>query len=105
VLAFAVGQRAQEIAVRRAIGARASSVAGRVVVDSLRLAGIGLIIGLAGALLGAPVLEGFLFAVPPADPTTLVAVGGVMLAVALLAAVIPAMRATSRDPAELLASE
>ncbi len=105
VLAFTVGQRAQEIAIRRAIGANASRVARGVLGDSLRLVVVGLAVGGVGAMLGAPVLEGFLFAVPPTDPVTFVSVGGAMVAVALLAAVIPAMRAASRDPAEVLASE
>jgi putative ABC transport system permease protein len=105
VLAFAVGQRAQEIAIRRAIGATAPSVAKRVVADALKLSSIGLVAGGVGAVWGSRVLENFLFEVPRRDPVTFGMVGGAMVAVAVLAAVIPAVRAARRDPAEILGAE
>ncbi|MGI9628716.1 MAG: ADOP family duplicated permease, partial [Longimicrobiales bacterium] len=76
VLTFAVGQRAKEIAIRRAIGASGSSVAARVVADGVKLAAVGLIVGSLAAVLGGRVLESFLFGVRTADPLTLVTVGG-----------------------------
>lgn len=105
VLSFSVGQRAQEIAIRRAIGATAPSVASAVVGDGLRLVAVGIAVGGGTAVFGAGVLRSFLFEVPTTDPATFITVGGTMLAVALLAAVIPALRATRRDPALLLSSE
>jgi putative ABC transport system permease protein len=105
VLAFAVGQRAQEIAIRRAIGATAPSVAKRVVADALKLSSIGLVAGGVGAVWGSRVLENFLFEVPRRDPVTFGMVGGAMVTVAVLAAVIPAVRAARRDPAEILGAE
>jgi putative ABC transport system permease protein len=105
VLAFAVGQRAHEIAIRRAIGAKASRVATRVVSDGLRLVVIGLVLGGVGAAFGARSLEGFLFDIAPTDVVTFVSGGLAMVAVSLLASVVPAVRATSRHPAEVLASE
>ena len=76
VLAFAVGQRAQEIAIRRAMGASVPSVARRVVGDGLRLAGVGLVVGGVGAMAGSRVLEGFLYEVPPTVPVTFFSVAG-----------------------------
>jgi ABC-type antimicrobial peptide transport system permease subunit len=105
VLAFAVGQRSQEIAIRRAIGASGGSVAGAVVVDGLKLAMIGLFLGGAGALAGSRVLERFLFGVETTDPVTFLAVAGAMITVAVVAALLPALRATRRDPADALKAD
>jgi hypothetical protein len=105
VLAFAVGQRAQEIAIRRAIGATGAKVARSVVGDGLRLAGVGLAVGVVAAAAGSRVLEGFLFGVQATDPLTFVSVGGAMVLVAVLATLVPALRATRRDPAEALGAE
>jgi predicted permease len=105
VLAFAVGQRSQEIAIRRAIGASGGSVARAVVVDGLKLAMIGLFLGGAGALAGSRVLERFLFGVETTDPVTFLTVSGGMITVAVVAALLPALRATRRDPADALKAE
>lgn len=102
VLAFAVGQRSQEIAIRRAIGATGSTVAASVLRDGLRLGVIGLGVGAVVAMGGSRVLEGFLFGVETTDPVTFAAVGGAMVAVAVVGAVVPAMRAMRRDPADAL---
>jgi len=105
VLAFSVGRRSREIAVRRAVGASASDVAREVVVGGLRLAAVGLAVGVLLSLAGGRVLRGLLFGVAPTDPWTLASVVGVMAAVALAAAAVPAWRAMRRDPAEVLNSE
>lgn len=105
VLAFTVGQRAGEIAVRRALGARVGTVAGSVIADGLRLAGVGLVLGGAGAALGSRALRSFLFNVEPTDPLTLGTVLGSMALVAVLAAAVPAWRATRKDPVEALTAE
>jgi ABC-type antimicrobial peptide transport system permease subunit len=102
VLAFAVGQRAQELAIRRAIGATGSAVAASVIKDGLRLGVIGLVMGGVAALVGAQVLDRFLFGVGTTDPVTFVSVGGVMVFVAVLGAVVPALRAMRREPTEAL---
>lgn len=102
VLAFAVGERSREIAIRRAIGASTRSVAGAVIGDGLKLAGVGLAVGGAASLTATGVLERFLFGVPANDPVTFLTVGGAMVAVAVAAAVVPALRAMRRDPAEAL---
>lgn len=105
VLAFSVGRRSREIAVRRAVGASASDVAREVVVGGLRLAAVGLAVGVLLSLAGGRVLRGLLFGVEPTDPWTIASVVGVMAAVALAAAAVPAWRAMRRDPAEVLNSE
>jgi putative ABC transport system permease protein len=105
VLAFTVGQRSQEIAIRRAIGASGARVARSVVADGLRLAVIGLVVGGAAAVGGAGILKGLLYGVETTDPTTFLTVVGGMVVVAVLAAVLPALRATRRDPAEALNAE
>jgi putative ABC transport system permease protein len=105
VLSFAVGQRSQEIAIRRAIGASAPSVARTVVGDGLKLVIAGLFVGSIGAVTGSRVLRAFLFEVEATDPLTFVAVGGTMVSVALVAAIIPAVRAARRDPAGALSAE
>ncbi len=102
VLAFTVGQRAQEIAIRRAIGATGQSVARAVVGDGLKLASIGLAVGGAASIAVSGILERFLFGVGTTDPITFLAVGGGMVAVAVVAAAVPALRATRRHPAEAL---
>ena len=105
VLAFAVAQRSQEIAIRRAIGASARGVAQSVVGDGLKLAAIGLFVGGIAATAGSRLLESFLFGVAATDPVTFVSVGGGMVVVVLIAAVVPALRAMRRDPAEALNTE
>lgn len=102
VLAFAVGQRSQEIAIRRAIGASAPSVARSVVYEGLRLAVSGLAAGTVVALAGSGVLDSYLFQVEATDPITFLSVGVAMIVVALAAALAPALRAMGRDPAEAL---
>ncbi len=105
VLAFTVGQRTPEIALRRALGAGAGEVAGSVVVGAVRLALVGLVLGAAGAWFGSVLLETILFQVGPRDPATFGGVSAAMLLVAVAAAAVPAWRATRRSPAEALNTE
>jgi ABC-type antimicrobial peptide transport system permease subunit len=88
-----VAQRRQEIGIRIALGARSAQVVRMVLRDAMLLAGIGAVVGLAGAVAGARLLRGLLFAVGTADPAVLAAVTAVLLAVALLASYVPARRA------------
>lgn len=105
VLAFTVGQRAPEIALRRALGASGQDVARRVVGDALRLAAIGVVVGGVAALFGSRLLETLLFQVSAADPTTLALTSVGVLLVAGLAAAVPAARAARRSPAEALSAD
>jgi ABC-type antimicrobial peptide transport system permease subunit len=97
LITYGVGQRAQEIGVRIALGATAGAVVRMVVGDGWRLAALGLGIGLALAALLARVLTRFLFGVSPWDPVTLVCVPAVLLGVTLLASWLPARRASRMD--------
>jgi ABC-type antimicrobial peptide transport system permease subunit len=105
VLADAVSRRTRELAVRLALGARPGQVVGHVMRDAFRVAAVGLAVGLAGALVLGRVLASLLFQVGPADPVALGATCLLVIAVAGLAAFLPAWRAARIAPAEALAGE
>ena len=105
VTALLVSQRTREIGIRLALGAQRSQVLGMVMLQGLRVIGIGLAVGLAGALLASRVMQAFLFKTTVTDPLTFVGVALVLLAVALIASYIPARRATRVDPMIALRSE
>ena len=66
--------------------------------EPARLVAIGLALGLVGALAGGKLVRGLLYGMEPTDPLTLAVVAGMLLAIALLAALLPARRATKVDP-------
>jgi putative ABC transport system permease protein len=105
VMSYAVAQRTSEIGVRMALGAARRDVFQLVVGDGLRLAVLGVAIGLAGALLIARSLTTLLFGIRPGDPLTFVSTAGLLLAVAALASFIPALRAARVDPMVALRRE
>jgi putative ABC transport system permease protein len=98
VLSYLVAQRTQEIGIRMALGADRARIMRLVMTRGLLLAVGGLLLGLAGAAAATRVLGSLLFNVTPGDPSTLVAVGALMLVVAAGACFIPAWRATRVDP-------
>ena len=98
VLAYLVGQRTREIAVRRAVGAQAADVIRLIVGQGLRLVAVGLILGLAGALAVARLLEGLLYEISPWDVGTYLGAIVVLGVAALVATLIPAIRAATIDP-------
>ncbi len=102
LLAFTVGQRRREIAVRMAVGATPGRVAWLVIGESLVLAGLGITIGLVGALAGGRIGESLLFGIAAHDPVTLAGTGAVMIGVVLAASWIPMRRATRVDPASIM---
>jgi predicted permease len=104
-LSHAVGRRRREIGVRLALGAAEGGVLGLVLRDGLRVAVAGLVLGLAGALATSRVLADFLFSIEPHDPLTLAGVALVLLLVSAIACLLPARRATTVDPVEVLRSE
>ena len=102
VMAYGVEQRRREMGVRLALGAAPAALLRLVVKEGLALAGIGLV---AGVLLAAGVsqsLAGLLYETQPTDPGIFAGVAAVLLAVAALATIIPARRATRVDPALVL---
>jgi predicted permease len=105
VMAYSVTQRTREIGIRMALGARRREVLRLVLNQSLVLTAIGIILGIAGAAAVTGYLRGMLFGVTPLDPATFVVVALMFSAVAMLAAFVPARRATKVDPLVALRCE
>jgi len=105
VLAYTVSQRRREIGVRLALGATPGDVLRMVVGGGLRLVGVGLAVGLAGALMLARLMDSVLYGVRPHDPITFISVVVGLLGVALIASWLPARRATRVPPAVALRAE
>ncbi len=103
VLAYSVSQRAQEIGVRMALGATRGSVLGLVVREGGPLVGIGVAVGLAGALALSRILESMLFGVGARDPVVFVTVPVLLTLVAVTAMLVPARQAMRVDPIRTLA--
>lgn len=98
VISYSVSQRTHEIGIRMALGAQKGDVLRLVVGQGLRLAVVGVAIGIVAALGLTRFLQGMLFGVQPADAGTFAVVALVLIAVAFLATYIPARRATKVDP-------
>ena len=105
VLAFSVAQRTFEIGVRTALGATPRRIAQMILSEMARLIAIGVAIGLIAAAAVAPRAESLLFNVSPHDPATLAVVVCSVVAVSILAAIVPARRAILVDPSIALRSE
>jgi predicted permease len=105
VISYGVTQRSQEIGIRVALGASHGRVLRLVVGHAAALTGVGLAVGLTGALLLSRFMGGLLYEVSPTDPPTLAAGVLVLALVALAAAVVPARRAARVDPAVALRAE
>jgi putative ABC transport system permease protein len=105
VLAYQVGQRTRELAVRRALGAKATDVIRLVVGEGLRLVAIGLGLGLACALVVAQLLTGLLFEVSPWDAAAYLGSIIVLASAALFATLLPAIRAATIAPVIALQQE
>jgi predicted permease len=102
VLAYAVGQRTQEIGIRMALGAERGTVLRMVLRRGIVLTAIGIVVGLAGAAGLARYLSGMLYDLTPLDAPTYAAVATLFATVALIASYLPARRATQVDPAVAL---
>jgi predicted permease len=103
--AYLVTTRIHEIGVRMALGATSARVAGQVLRSSIAIASGGVALGLIAALLAGRFLEPLLFRTSARDPRVIVAVGVLMLGVAVVAAVVPAVRASRIAPASALRSD
>jgi len=102
VLAFLVAQRTREIGIRMALGGKPGGIVRSVVFEGLALTAVGLVAGLGAAVLLGRWMKDLLFEIKPTDPLTYAIIAGVMLAVALVAALGPARRATRVDPVDVL---
>jgi len=105
VLSYAVAQRTAEIGIRMALGAAHSQVRRLILLEGLRPALAGVILGMLGAAWATQFLRTLLFGVSPSDPAAFVTVPVLLLSVAIAACAIPAWRATRVDPAIALRSE
>ena len=105
VMASAVRERTHDMGVRMALGATPERLRREVLGNALGVAAIGAAVGLGGALAGSRLLAALLFEVRPTDPATLGGVCILLLAVALMAAYVPARQATRVDPAQALRAE
>src|SRR5437870_6899573 len=105
LMAYAVTQRRREIGVRMALGATRRDVLRLVLTRALRIVVAGVIVGLAGAVGVTRVLQTFLFGVTPTDPIAFTIVTLLLIAVGLMAAWLPARRATRIDPCAALRAE
>jgi ABC-type antimicrobial peptide transport system permease subunit len=105
VMSYSVAQRTRELGIRIALGAGVGAVRRLVVGQAMKLATLGLAIGLGAALLLSSTLEKMLFSLSSTDPSTFAAVAGVLFIVALVASWLPARRASKVDPVVALRAE
>ena len=105
VISYAVSQRSRELGLRMALGAQAGQVKGMVLRQSLLLSGIGVGIGLGLAIALTRLMAGLLFGVSPMDPVTFLSVAAGLVGVALIASYVPAHRAATVDPMNVLRAE
>ncbi|MEO8025020.1 MAG: ABC transporter permease [Bryobacteraceae bacterium] len=105
VLAFSVSQRTREFGIRMALGADSGQVLRMVAGGALKITGIGVLLGLAGAAILTRALSTFLFGVKPLDLVTFLATPAILAVVGLIASLVPAMRASHVDPAVALRDE
>jgi predicted lysophospholipase L1 biosynthesis ABC-type transport system permease subunit len=104
VVAFSVSLRTQEIAIRMALGAQRTGIARLVLISGGKLALLGCGLGVLGSLAVSRLISSFLFEVSATDPLVYTAAVLIMMLMALLASVLPAVRAASADPIDALRS-
>ena len=105
IMASAVSQQTREFGVRIALGATPELLRRNVLAQALKVAGIGAAVGLAAAFAGARALTSLLFGVKPSDPVALLGACGLLIAVAVLAALVPAQRTMRIDPSQIMRAD
>jgi putative ABC transport system permease protein len=105
VMAYAVSQRTRELGIRLALGARPGAVRALVLGEGMLLAGLGIGLGLLGALALGRFLVGLLYGVRPTDPRVLAAACLLLAGASVVACLVPAVRATRVNPVDALRSE
>ena len=104
-MSFTTSQRTREFGIRMALGAARNDIVRLVIGDALRLAGLGVIIGIVVALPLTRLLRALLFGVTATDPVTFLSVSASLLLVAIAACYLPAWRALKVDPMKALRNE
>ena len=102
LIAYSVSQRTREFGIRIALGARPAGILRSIVAHGALLALTGVVIGIAAAVAGARMIQSFLFDVSTKDPLTFAAVGGLLILVAVVASLVPALRAVRLNPVTAL---
>ena len=105
VLSFSIARRTREMGIRLALGAGARQVFLSVVRDGMTLVGVGAVIGLIAGFVAVRSLERFLYGVPPSDPATFAGAATLLIAIALVACIVPARRAMRVNPITALRSD
>ena len=105
VIAFSVASRVQEMAIRMTLGSQRSAIVRLVIQSGAKLAVVGCVIGLAGAVAASGLLKSMLFGVSPFDPLVLALAAIGVLLLAVVASTLPAIRAASIDPMQALRGE
>jgi putative ABC transport system permease protein len=105
IMSYAVKRRSKEIGIRMALGGAPRDVLLLVVGQGMRLAVIGMVVGLVGALASTRVMSDLLFGVPARDPVTFVGIALLLAGVAFVASWLPARRAVRTDPTSALRME
>ena len=105
VLSYVVGQRTREVGIRIALGATNATVRKLIIGQGLRLAALGLAVGVLGAVMLAKLMGSLIYGVSPYDPLSLGAVALLIVAIGVLSSWFPARRATRVDPMTALRSE
>jgi ABC-type antimicrobial peptide transport system permease subunit len=98
LIAYSMEQRTREFGIRLALGADASRLRNRIVLEAIALTLMGTLVGLAAALAVTRLMAGLLYGVKASDPIILTSVALILLTVALLASLLPARRAARIDP-------
>jgi len=98
VISYSVSQRTQEIGIRMALGASPADLQRGILGETLTLAGVGMVAGIAGGWLVSRSLQSMLYGVTPSDPLTFVGAFAVLVLVAIAAGYLPARRVSQIDP-------
>lgn len=105
LVSYSVQMRRTELGIRRALGSPPSEILAMILKEGGTLGVVGVLLGLGGAVIATRFMRGMLFGVQPNDPASLLVLAAVVLGVAFLAALVPALRARAIDPAVALRTE